>query len=75
MRKNHILKSVALFVFSLLLMSPSCKKQKDTKKEITHQATLNDQLPEKPMINYSFQGTYSDQWTTVDSLQNIGLYK
>lgn len=56
-------------------MSPSCEKQKDAKKEITHQATLNDQLPEKPMINYSFQGTYSDQWTTVDSLQNIGLYK
>ena len=75
MRKNHILKSLALFAFSFLLMSPSCKRLKDAKKVDSHENTLNNQSSEKPTINYSFHGTFNDQWKIVDSLENIGLYK
>lgn len=75
MKKNHFLQTVSILLFSLFLMSPSCKEKKQTENVKEEHVTLQDKPVEKPMIHHSFLGDYEDQWKSVDSLENLGLYK
>lgn len=75
--KTHFLYYTIGTVFALLLMSPSCEKNKISSLSIVDDvAETNPNEPaEMTALKYTFNGDYKDLWNKVDSLQKLGLYK
>jgi len=75
---RHFLYSVFTIVFSLLLISNSCDKEKSKDGESSVETSTNlksqEKVVSKEKIKYAFNGDYKPLWAEVDSLEEIGLY-